>query len=42
MIKLEELKEEFNTGDIIFVPKKMYHCFKDFTDDFATWVIFYG
>ena len=32
----------FNTGDIILVPKKENHYFKDFTDDFATWVIFYS
>lgn len=32
----------FYVGDVIFVPKKVNHYFKDFTDDFATWVIFYG
>jgi len=32
----------FNTGDVIFVTKNEHHYFKDFTDDFATWVIFYG
>ena len=31
----------FRTGDVIFVPKTEYHYFKNFTDDFATWVIFY-
>jgi mannose-6-phosphate isomerase-like protein (cupin superfamily) len=29
-------------GDLIFVPAGMYHCFENFSDDFATWVIFYG
>lgn len=29
-------------GDILFVPAGMEHRFEDFTDDFATWVIFYG
>lgn len=29
-------------GDILFVPAGMDHRFETFTDDFATWVIFYG
>ncbi len=29
-------------GDILFVPAGMEHYFETFTDDFATWVIFYG
>ena len=29
-------------GDVLFVPAKMVHCFENFSDDFATWVIFYG
>jgi mannose-6-phosphate isomerase-like protein (cupin superfamily) len=29
-------------GDILFVPAGMKHYFENFTDDFATWVIFYG
>ena len=29
-------------GDVIFVPAKMEHRFINFSDDFATWVIFYG
>ena len=33
---------KFNKGDVIFVPKGMEHHFEKFTDDFATWVIFYG
>jgi mannose-6-phosphate isomerase-like protein (cupin superfamily) len=30
------------TGDVLFVPAAMEHRFENFTDDFATWVIFYG
>lgn len=30
------------TNDVLFVPAGMEHRFEDFTDDFATWVIFYG
>ena len=29
-------------GDVLFVPAGMEHRFEDFSDDFATWVIFYG
>jgi mannose-6-phosphate isomerase-like protein (cupin superfamily) len=29
-------------GDIIFVPAGMEHHFENFSDDFATWVIFFG
>lgn len=32
----------FKTGDVLFVPAGMQHRFENFTDDFATWVIFYG
>ncbi|HEV7621638.1 MAG TPA: cupin domain-containing protein [Flavisolibacter sp.] len=33
---------EFTNGDVLFVPAGMSHHFQDFTQDFATWVIFYG
>ena len=29
-------------NDILFVPAGMEHRFEKFSDDFATWVIFYG
>ncbi len=29
-------------GDLLFVPAGMEHYFENFSDDFATWVIFYG
>lgn len=32
----------FNTNDVLFVPAGMEHRFENFTDNFATWVIFYG
>lgn len=32
----------FQQGDILFVPAGAEHRFVNFTDDFATWVIFYG
>jgi mannose-6-phosphate isomerase-like protein (cupin superfamily) len=37
-----EQQTTFNTGDVLFVPAGMEHRFVDFTDDFATWVFFYG
>ncbi len=33
---------DFAPGDFLFVPAGQQHNFYDFTDDFATWVFFYG
>lgn len=32
----------FGPGDFLFVPAGVEHRFEDFTDDFSTWVLFYG
>ena len=32
----------FVTGDVLFVPAGVFHHFENFTDDFQTWVIFFG
>jgi len=32
----------FGPGDFLFVPAGIDHRFEEFSDDFATWVIFYG
>lgn len=32
----------FGPGDALFAPAEAEHRFEDFSDDFATWVIFYG
>ncbi len=32
----------FGPGDFLFVPAGVEHRFVNFTDDFSTWVIFYG
>jgi mannose-6-phosphate isomerase-like protein (cupin superfamily) len=32
----------FSSGEVLFVPAGVEHRFEDFTDDFGTWVIFYG
>ena len=36
------VRVKFNAGDFLFVPAGVEHRFEDFTEDFATWVIFYG
>lgn len=33
---------EISAGDVIFVPAQMPHRFVEFSDDFATWVIFFS
>ena len=32
----------FGPGSLLFVPAGSEHRFEDFTDDFSTWVLFYG
>jgi mannose-6-phosphate isomerase-like protein (cupin superfamily) len=32
----------FKTGDFLFVPAGVVHRFQNFTEDFSTWVIFFG
>ena len=35
-------RRPFGPGDLLFVPAGMAHRFEEFTDDFATWVVFWG
>lgn len=35
-------REKFEAGEVLFVPAGVEHRFEDFTDDFSTWVFFYG
>ena len=35
-------RRRFEPGDLLFVPAGCPHRFEDFSDDFATWVMFYG
>jgi mannose-6-phosphate isomerase-like protein (cupin superfamily) len=35
-------RHPFEAGEVLFVPAGIVHRFEDFTEDFATWVIFYG
>jgi len=36
------ITKHFQTGDVLFVPAGVEHRFENFTEDFKTWVIFYG
>ncbi|TDR20369.1 cupin domain-containing protein [Marinicella litoralis] len=35
-------RHPFEAGEVLFVPAGTEHRFEQFSDDFATWVIFYG
>ncbi len=35
-------RTDFGLGDFLFVPAGIDHRFENFTDDFSTWVFFYG
>ena len=35
-------RSAFGPGDVLFVPAWASHRFEKFSDDFATWVVFYG
>jgi mannose-6-phosphate isomerase-like protein (cupin superfamily) len=37
-----EERHPFEAGQVLFVPAGRVHRFEDFSDDFATWVFFYG
>jgi len=35
-------RHAFGPGDVLFVPAGVVHRFEEFSDDFCTWVVFYG
>ena len=35
-------RQDFTTGEVLFVPAGVEHRFENFSDDFSTWVLFYG
>lgn len=37
-----EQRHAFQAGDMLFVPAGVVHRFEQFSDDFCTWVMFYG
>lgn len=34
--------QTFQAGEVLFVPAGVEHRFENFTEDFVTWVFFYG
>jgi mannose-6-phosphate isomerase-like protein (cupin superfamily) len=41
-VVIEDDRQPFGPGDLIFVPAGVHHQFQDFTPDFAVWAIFTG
>jgi mannose-6-phosphate isomerase-like protein (cupin superfamily) len=37
-----ESRQPFEVGEVLFVPAGVEHRFEEFSDDFSTWVFFYG
>lgn len=37
-----ETSQRFEKGEVLFVPAGVVHKFEQFTEDFSTWVFFYG
>lgn len=37
-----ETRHRLEPDQVLFVPADVVYRFEDFTDDFATWVLFYG
>ena len=37
-----DARTAFGPGTLLFVPAGIEHRFEDFSDDFSTWVLFYG
>ena len=37
-----DTREAFAPGDLLFVPAGVEHRFEHFSEDFSTWVVFYG
>lgn len=35
-------RRPFEPGEMLFVPAGVVHRFEEFSEDFSTWVIFYG
>ncbi len=35
-------RQPFRAGDVLLAPASLAHRFENFSDDFATWVVFWG
>ncbi|WP_028666483.1 cupin domain-containing protein [Runella zeae] len=42
VFELEGQKTQVKTGDFLFVPAQAEHRFVEFSENFSTWVLFYG
>jgi mannose-6-phosphate isomerase-like protein (cupin superfamily) len=42
LFRNDDATDPFGPGDFLFVPAHVVHRFEDFTDDFGTWVVFFG
>jgi mannose-6-phosphate isomerase-like protein (cupin superfamily) len=42
IFNLAGARQPFQPGDFLFAAAGVEHRFEDFSDDFATWVLFYG
>ena len=38
---IDGVSNKFEAGDAFFVPAKVPHCFENFSDNFATWAVFF-
>src|ERR1041385_3495712 len=39
---IDSQRQQFQQGEVLFAPAGVVHRFEDFTEDFSTWVFFYG
>ena len=42
MFECNGVRKPFQSGDVLFVPARAPHRFVEFSEDFATWAIFWG
>ncbi len=42
VLEIEGKSQPFGAGDLAWIPKNVPHRFHDMSEDFATWVAFFG
>ena len=42
VLRVENTRHSFESGDLLFVPANKTHRFQDFSEDMVTWAIFWG
>lgn len=42
VFSLNGARRKVRCGDLIFVPTGVEHCFEEFGDDLAMWIVFFG